>query len=51
MDLLTPSGTRTFAYKGEASYWSAAVGGDAYKVVAWSCEDRGRQRATRPARG
>jgi uncharacterized protein (DUF427 family) len=34
---LTPSATRTYcAYKGEASYWSAAAGGRAVPDIAWT---------------
>jgi len=34
---LTPSGTRTFcAYKGQASYWSAAAGGRVVPDIAWT---------------
>ena len=34
---LTPSGTRTYcAYKGQASYWSAAVGDRVVRDIAWT---------------
>ena len=34
---LAPSGTRTYcAYKGQASYWSATVGGRAVPDIAWT---------------
>ena len=37
MDLLEPSDTQTVcAYKGVASYWSAKVGGESVRDVAWS---------------
>ena len=37
---LTPSDTRTYcAYKGQASYWSAVVGGQAAPDIAWSYQD------------
>ncbi len=40
MDLLSPSETRTLcAYKGQAHYWSVAVGGEVYENVAWSYPD------------
>jgi len=36
---LTPSGTRTYcAYKGQASYWSAAVGDRGVPDIAWTYE-------------
>jgi uncharacterized protein (DUF427 family) len=36
---LIPSSTRTFcAYKGQASYWSAAPGGDLLADIAWTYE-------------
>ena len=39
MDLLRPSATRTTCpFKGEASYWSAEVGGETRPDVAWSYE-------------
>jgi uncharacterized protein (DUF427 family) len=38
--LLRPTGTRTTCpYKGEASYWSAEVGGHVHKDVVWSYPD------------
>jgi uncharacterized protein (DUF427 family) len=37
---LIPSSTRTYcAYKGQASYWSASVGGHVVADVAWTYED------------
>jgi uncharacterized protein (DUF427 family) len=34
---LTPTGTRTYcAYKGQAAYWSAAVGGHVVPDIAWT---------------
>lgn len=39
MDLLRPTDLRTFCpYKGEASYWSAAVGGEVHENVMWAYE-------------
>jgi uncharacterized protein (DUF427 family) len=36
---LSPSGTRTYcAYKGQASYWSATVGGRVLPDIAWTYE-------------
>jgi uncharacterized protein (DUF427 family) len=36
---LVPSGTRTYcAYKGQASYWSATVGGRVFPDIAWTYE-------------
>jgi uncharacterized protein (DUF427 family) len=38
-DLLRPTDTATTCpYKGEASYWSAQVGGETYDDVVWSYE-------------
>jgi uncharacterized protein (DUF427 family) len=38
-DLLRPTSTRTTCpFKGEASYWSAEVGGELHEDVAWSYE-------------
>ena len=38
-DVLTPSPTTTYCpYKGTATYWSAAVGGESLDDVAWSYE-------------
>ena len=38
-DLLRPTDTATHCpYKGDASYWSAQVGGETYKDVVWSYE-------------
>jgi uncharacterized protein (DUF427 family) len=38
-DLLQPTDTRTTCpFKGEASYWSAEVGGEAHPDVVWSYE-------------
>ncbi|HET8595499.1 MAG TPA: DUF427 domain-containing protein [Intrasporangium sp.] len=40
MDLLTPSeSTSVCAYKGRASYWSAEVGGETLRDIAWSYEE------------
>jgi uncharacterized protein (DUF427 family) len=37
---LTPSGTRTYcAYKGQASYWSATMGGRVLPDIAWTYEE------------
>lgn len=37
MDLLTPGDKRTACpYKGEAVYWSAAIGGETYEDIVWS---------------
>lgn len=37
---LSPSGTRTYcAYKGQASYWSAAVAGRAVHDIAWTYQE------------
>jgi uncharacterized protein (DUF427 family) len=37
---LIPSGTRTYcAYKGQATYWSAAVGGRLRTDIAWTYQD------------
>ena len=37
---LVPSGTRTFcAYKGQASYWTAAPGGPVLADIAWTYEN------------
>lgn len=39
-DLLTPSATRTVcAYKGQASYWSAALPGGTLPDIAWTYEE------------
>lgn len=39
MELLEPSATSTYCpYKGDASYWTAVVGGDRVADVAWSYE-------------
>jgi uncharacterized protein (DUF427 family) len=38
-DLLRPTDTATHCpFKGDASYWSAQVGGETYKDVVWSYE-------------
>lgn len=38
-DLLRPTSTRTTCpFKGEASYWSAEVGGEVHRDVVWSYE-------------
>ena len=38
-DLLRPTSTRTTCpFKGEASYWSAEVGGEVHEDVVWSYE-------------
>ena len=38
-DLLRPTDTSTHCpYKGDASYWSAQVGGETYEDVVWSYE-------------
>jgi uncharacterized protein (DUF427 family) len=38
-DLLRPTDTATHCpYKGDASYWSAQVGGETYEDVVWSYE-------------
>lgn len=38
--VLTPSETRTLcAYKGQASYWSASIGGRTHPDLAWSYQD------------
>jgi uncharacterized protein (DUF427 family) len=40
LDLLEPSETRSWcAYKGHARYWSARVGGELYRNLAWSYEE------------
>jgi uncharacterized protein (DUF427 family) len=40
MELLTPTGsTTTCAYKGSAVYWSATIGDETLRDVAWSYED------------
>jgi uncharacterized protein (DUF427 family) len=37
---LIPSGTRTYcAYKGQASYWSATIGGRVLPDIAWTYEE------------
>jgi uncharacterized protein (DUF427 family) len=37
---LVPSGTRTYcAYKGQASYWSATIGGRVLPDIAWTYEE------------
>jgi uncharacterized protein (DUF427 family) len=39
-DLLRPTGTHTTCpFKGEASYWSAEVGGEVYNDLVWSYPD------------
>jgi uncharacterized protein (DUF427 family) len=39
-DLLRPTGTHTTCpFKGQASYWSAEVGGEVYEDLVWSYED------------
>ncbi|HEX6819237.1 MAG TPA: DUF427 domain-containing protein [Ktedonobacterales bacterium] len=39
MDLLTPTSSKSqCAYKGEASYWTARIGDQEYRDVAWSYE-------------
>lgn len=38
-DLLRPTATETTCpYKGNASYWSADIGGEAHEDIAWSYE-------------
>ncbi|MFI5064654.1 MAG: DUF427 domain-containing protein [Streptosporangiales bacterium] len=39
-DLLRPTGTHTTCpFKGQASYWTAEVGGDVYDDLVWSYEN------------
>ncbi len=39
-DLLRPTSTHTTCpFKGQASYWSAEVGGEVYEDLVWSYED------------